>query len=197
MKRKAKMITAVLCSAVMLACSGCVAFLSTGTKTKNSKPVTISSEPIESSAEISEESKIKPVAHIGESATSDELKITFQSAKTYSIVNEKGIEQKPDSGKKYLILNFKAENLSEEDDFINIFYIKSYCDDMSIDQTYLLYYPDGYDSFTGDIAADKKLQGSVAFEVPKNWQKFELSYDPIDGAKLDFEVTAKEVENVN
>lgn len=213
MKRNAKIIMATLCSAVLLVGAGAACG---ETSSKTSKPVTISSEPVESSAtnssqpvivssepaessvESSEESADeKTVAHIGESATSDTLKIIFQSAKSYSVINEKSFEQKPDSGKKYVILNFKAENVSSEDEHINMFYIKAYCDDMSITQSTLLYYPDGYKILSGDLAAGKKLQGAVAFEVPENWQKLEISYKPIGGTELKFEVTAKEVEIVN
>ncbi len=139
------------------------------------------------------------VAHVGEYSKDDKLKITLKSAKEYTKIktDNEFTDTEASKGKKIIILNFEAENISKEDDYINVFYCDAYCNDISVDEETLLEYPDGMNNFYGDIKSGKKLQGSVAYQVPEDWNKFEFYYEPIGGSKFAFSVDKSEVEIVN
>ena len=139
------------------------------------------------------------VAHVGEYSKDDKLKITLKSAKEYTTVktDNEFADTEASKGKKIIILNFEAENISKEDDYINIFYYDAYCDDVSVETDMLMEYPDGMQMFSGDIKAGKKLQGAVAYQVPEDWKILEFYYEPIDGNRFAFSVEKSEVEVVN
>ncbi|MGN1432919.1 MAG: DUF4352 domain-containing protein [Ruminococcus sp.] len=121
------------------------------------------------------------------------LKISLESAKQYDEIQQSEYyTAKPEDGKKYLVLFFEVENISSEEQYINMFYCKAYIDDYDIDQTTLLANSEGYDMLGGDLAAGKKLKGYVCYEVDPDWQKLEFEYkDGItsDSETYDFIVT--------
>lgn len=195
MKKSVKVASITLCALCALAAMG------SSCESSNDKPVVSTDTSANSSSTNSgaNAEEKQTVAHVGDYSQGADLKITFKSAKEYTTVKTKNefAETKAEDGKKIVILNFEAENVSKEDQCVNMFYCQAYCDDMSIDQKSLIEYPDGMTMFAGDLATGKKLQGSVAYEVPENWQKIEFSYEPLGGTKLSFEVDNKSVEKVN
>lgn len=136
-------------------------------------------------------------ATIGEFVSSDDLKITLTSVKLYDEIKGEYLSEKPDKGKKYLVLFLQAENLSSEDKEINLFYYDAYVDDKSIDNETLMSDVNGEKYFSGDIASGKKLSGFVAYEVSDGWEKFEFTYkDGIlsDSTKYSFEFTSSQIQ---
>ena len=120
-----------------------------------------------------ESSAIKP----GNYVEHDNLKFSFQSAKTYDEIKQSDYySDKADDGKEFLVLFFEVQNVSEEEEHLNMFYYKAYVDDYDVDMKTLLAEPDGYSLLSGDIAKGKKMKGYVAYEVDKGWKKFELTY---------------------
>lgn len=124
----------------------------------------------------------------------DNLKFSFESAKQYDEIkgDNEYISSKPADGKKYLVLFFEVENISNEEQNVNLFYSKAYVDDYDIDQAMLLAEPDGYSALSGDLKPGKKLKGYLAYEVDPDWKKLEVTYtDGIfsDGPEYNFEVT--------
>ena len=168
-------------------------------KTESSNQVSESSSTSSKNSNTTSPDVSGDVAHIGEYSKDDKLKITLKSAKEYTKLQTDNEFANIDAsnGKKILILNFEAENLSKEDDYINPIYCNAYCDDVSIDNKILIEYPDGMESFSGDINAGKKLQGSIAYQVPQDWNKFEFYYEPFGENKFSFSFEKSEVVVVN
>ncbi len=136
-------------------------------------------------------------ASIGKFVSSDDLKITLTDVKIYDEIKGEYMSDKPEKNKKYLVLFLEAENLSSEDKDINMFYYDAYEDDKSIESKVLFTEPEGEKMFSGDIASGKKLSGFVAYEVNKDWQKFEFTYkDGVlsNGTKYNFEFTASQIK---
>ena len=124
----------------------------------------------------------------------DNLKFSFESAKQYDEIkgDNKYILSKPADGKKFLVLFFEVENISNEEQYVNPLYIKAYVDDCEIGRKMLLAKPDGYSDLSGELKPRKKLKGYLAFEVDPDWKTLEVTYT--DGAFSDnptynFEVT--------
>lgn len=128
---------------------------------------------------------------------SGNLKFSFEMAKQYDEIKQSEYyTAKPEDGKKYLVLFFEVENISSENQYINMFYHKAYLDDYEIEQKTIMAKPEGYDTLSGDLAAGKKLKGYVCYEVAPDWQKLEFTYtDGIssDSEKYDFVVTPSEL----
>ena len=106
----------------------------------------------------------------------DNLKFSFEKASQYDEIGEEFFVNKPEDGKKYLVLFFEVENISNEDKYVSVYDCEAYLDDYSIDQTILLTDVDGYESLNSDIAPGKKAKGYFCYEVNSDWQKFELTY---------------------
>ena len=195
MKKSVKMVSITFCAFLALASMGASG------ESSNRKPsvstATSSNASVSLKSENSEQEQV--VAHIGEYSQGEDLKLTFKSAKEYTTVKTENSfsDTKAADGKKIVILNFEAENISKEDQFVSMFYCKGYCDDISIEQKTLLVYPDDMNMLSGELASGKKLKGSIAYEVPKDWKKIEFKYEPIGDTKLLFEVDKKSVEKVN
>lgn len=142
-----------------------------------------------------ESSAIKP----GNFVEHDNFKISFEMAKQYDEIQEGDndlLVAKPEDGKKYLVLFFEFENISDEEQNVNMLYGKAYCDDYDIDCNYLIVKPEGYSTLSGDLPAGKKLKGYVAYEVDPDWKKLEFTYkDGISSKapKYDFVVTPEDL----
>lgn len=124
----------------------------------------------------------------------DNYKISFEMAKQYDEIqgDNEFLTATPADGKKYLVLFFEFENISDEDQYVNIYYQKAYLDDYDIDSTLLVVEPEGYSTLAGDVAPGKKLKGYVAYEVDPDWQKLEFTYTDglsADSPSYDFVVT--------
>lgn len=122
----------------------------------------------------------------------DNLKITLEKAVQYDKIESDYISDEPDAGKKYLVLFMEAENISDEDQYINMFYTQAYVDDYEVEQDALIVEPEGYGMFSGDLAPGKKLKGYVCYQVDPDWKSLEFTYT--DGildtsATYDFIVT--------
>lgn len=191
---------------IIIALIAVMAFSVTACGSKNSTSDSSSSQKtgaIETTAEVTTEAVTEPQTTVpsavgpGNYIESGNLKISFEMAKQYDEIQQSEyLTAKPEEGKKYLVLFFEVENISSEEQNINMFYHKAYLDDYEIDQKALLVNPEGYDMLSGNLAAGKKLKGYVCYEVDPDWQKLEFTYtDGIssDSVKYDFAVTPDEL----
>ena len=145
-------------------------------------------------------SQPKKVDGNGSSATSSNSASTSQEAETTfgigdtadfsgvqiklsSAILSRGSEYvKPDAGKLYLGLIIDITNGSSKD--INISSIgnfEAYCDDYSLNQDIMGYQApewDGLNQLDGSVAAGKRMNGVIVYEVPESFAKFELSASP-------------------
>lgn len=88
----------------------------------------------------------------------------------------------PDEGNEFLILEFEIANNSSSD--INISSVanfEAYCDDYSLNQDILgLQAPEveGKNQLDGSVAAGKKMNGVIAYQVSTGFKKFEVNVSP-------------------
>ena len=150
-----------------------------------------------SSPSQTEETKAPEVkeATVGGSVENEDLKITLDSVTRYVDTSELKMDT-PAEGKEFILLNLTAENISSEDQHINMFYEESYVDDTAIDPQAIMYGIDDKESFFGDVAAGKKRTGYIAYEVDVNWQKIEFIYkpDPFNKPDVKFTFTATKAD---
>lgn len=125
----------------------------------------------------------------------EKFKFSFVKAKQYDeIAESEYYTNKPENGKKYLVLFFDVENVSSKNQFVNSFYFKAYEDDYSISESYIMGDIDGYSMFSGEIAPGKKTKGYLSYEVDPGWKSFEVKYQEFgDNGSLDFIVTPSEL----
>lgn len=152
-----------------------------------------------SSAGNSKSDKETVYAGIGQFVEGEDWKISLLNAKTYtSIPDSSGFfSDEPDSGKKFLVLFFEAENVSDKDDYFNSFNIEAYADGYSINTEIILNAPDGYKLLSGDVAAGKKLKGYLVWQVDADWQEFEMAYKSdiwSNDKAAAFKITASDVK---
>ena len=132
----------------------------------------------ETNSEFPEQTSEKVIpAKVGEYVEGDVWRISLLDAKQYDSLDGQYYSDKPEiEGNKFVVLFFEVENISENDDHFNMFYIESYIDDYSTDTKYLVNNPENYKKLSGDVASGKKLKGYVAYEVNPGWSKVEFSY---------------------
>ncbi|HJD22584.1 MAG TPA: DUF5067 domain-containing protein [Firmicutes bacterium] len=160
----------LLAAAAALAMSGCVV------SEESSQVITDNDPAGESQAETSAAPEGDTKASVGQTVTSDTWAISLTGAKVYEEIAGEYLTDKPEEGKVYLVLFFDVQNVSEEDDYFNYLNVESYVDGYSATQSLLTSDPDGYEWLTGDVAAGKKLQGYMAWEVDPEWKELEVSY---------------------
>jgi len=88
----------------------------------------------------------------------------------------------PNDGNIFLVCEFDIANNSEKDIHISsVMNFEAYCDDYSLNQDILgLQVPEanGKKQLDGSVAAGKKMNGVIAFQVPANYQTMEINVSP-------------------
>lgn len=113
---------------------------------------------------------------IGDTLTSDDLKITLTNALMYSSIEGDSYTDTPGEGKEYLVFFFNVENTGDESEYISNYNFSGYVDDTFINHVILFNSVEGTESLGVDLAPGKKTSGYVAYEVDTNWKKFEIRY---------------------
>ena len=113
---------------------------------------------------------------LGETASDSVWKISLLEARQYTEVKSEYFTDTPDEGNVYLVLFFEAENISDEDDYINYYNLTSYVNDYAVSTDMILGDVNGCSALASDVAVGKKHKGFVSFQVPSDWTKFETSY---------------------
>lgn len=113
---------------------------------------------------------------IGETAESKDVKVTLLNAET----SEGAQYVTPSDGNIFIALEFEIENDSSSDiNVISIASFEAYCDDYSINESLsvnVLY--DNKNTLDGSVAAGKKMNGIIGYEVPKDWKELEVTFTP-------------------
>ena len=172
-----KILAFLMAAAIAVSVAACT------TEDENSKVITdIQSSAAENkeeqseNAEPEESEKEETTAKVGQSVEGPNWKISLTDAKTFDELGSEYFTEKPEEGKVYLICFFEVENVSDEDDYFNYFYVESYVDGYNQQFALTMSDVDGLKILTGDVAAGKKLKGYLAWEVPSDWQELEVSY---------------------
>ena len=111
---------------------------------------------------------------IDDTLSSDEIKLTLTGAYMYDSIGEEYI---PTEGKEYLLFFFEVENVSDDDKYISSYNFKGYADGISIPVKGIIKEVDGLNDLSADLVSGKKAKGFVAFEIPEDWQEFEIWYN--------------------
>lgn len=99
------------------------------------------------------------------------------------ITESKGSEfLKPDEGNIFVLCEFEISNNSDNDISVSsVMSFEAYCDDYSISQDILgLQAPEGTgkNQLDGSVAAGKKMNGIIAYQVPGDWKTLEIKFSP-------------------
>lgn len=86
---------------------------------------------------------------------------------------------KPSDGNVFVICEFTIENESKDDLAVSsMMCFKAYADDFSTSLSIGGMAASEKSQLDGSIAAGKKMNGIVAYEVPADWSEFEIRYTP-------------------
>lgn len=113
---------------------------------------------------------------IGQPATADGITMTLASVK-----ESKGSEYiKPADGKVFVLCEFNIDNASSKDLTISsVLCFEAYVDGYSVDQSITgLAAKGSKQQLDGKVAAGKKMNGVIAYELPTNWKELEIQLNP-------------------
>lgn len=113
---------------------------------------------------------------IGETAVTKKVKATITEME-----KSEGDEfNKPADGHEFVLLHMTIENVSDQEIVVSsMLNFNAYVDDNAINENLAAQISkDGAKTMDGTIAAGKKLTGTLAYEVPKGWQKLEIHFKP-------------------
>lgn len=132
---------------------------------------------------------------VGDTVTADGWRVTLEKAIQSDQVGDNTLFQsKASEGKTFVVLFFEVENISNKNDFFNMFYHKSNVDGYSANNKTLLNEIDGYSDLAGDVDAGKKRRGFMAWEVSADWKEIEYSYEELGGNRIcTFTVTPADI----
>ncbi len=99
-----------------------------------------------------------------------DLRITYLGCSEYKSANQ---FVQPNSGNKFISLEFEFENIGQSDEFISSMSFTCYADGRSCDSTYIR-----DDDLSATISSGKKAKGTVSFEIPKDSNLVEVEYEP-------------------
>lgn len=89
---------------------------------------------------------------------------------------------KPDEGNIFVLCEFEISNNSDKDISVSsMMSFEAYCDDYSVNQDILgLQAPEGKgkNQLDGSVAAGKKMNGIIAYQVPETWKTLEIKFSP-------------------
>lgn len=113
---------------------------------------------------------------VGETADIKGVQVTLVSVEQ----SDGSQYNKPADGKKFVILEFEIANNSKSDIAVSsIISFDTYCDDYSINQNFSAQLEKkDKTSLDGSVAASKKMNGILGFEVPNDWKNIEVTYTP-------------------
>ena len=113
---------------------------------------------------------------VGETAEDKDIKVTLVSAEQST-----GSQfLTPADGNIYVVLEFEIENNSNTDISVSsLASFEAYCDDYSVnmDLTANLLY-DNKNQLDGSVAAGKKMNGVIGYEVPADFKTLEVKFTP-------------------
>lgn len=125
-----------------------------------------------------EEQVEKTEFYLGETAEQKGIQITL-----VNVTESQGSDYiKPDDGNIFLIFEFEISNNSEKDiNISSLVNFEAYCDDYSLNQDIMgLQAPEaeGKNQLDGDVAAGKKMNGVIAYQVPIGYKSMEINVSP-------------------
>ena len=103
--------------------------------------------------------------------------IEFLGMKEYDSLGNGNTMDTPSEGNVFLVLFLKLENRTDIPDYINPYYVTANIDGKEMENTSLLYDPEGYQTVFANMDPQSEAQGFIAWEVPKNWEELRLDFN--------------------
>lgn len=113
---------------------------------------------------------------VGETAEDRDIKVTLVSAE-----QSQGSQfLTPADGNVYVVLEFEIENNSNTDITVSsLASFEAYCDDYSVNMDLTVnMLDDSKKTLDGSVAAGKKLNGVIGYEVPADFKTLEVKFTP-------------------
>lgn len=141
---------------------------------KNDKPKAVDTSKGSSNNESPTQTE-KTEFGVGETVSLKDVNATL-----VSVTKSEGDFMKPSDGKIFLLCEFNIENNSDKELTISsLLSFEAYCDDYSISLSLTGLSAKGdKKQLDGSIAAGKKMNGVVAYEVPSDWKEIEVQFKP-------------------
>ena len=142
----------------------------------------------QAASQSSEAQPEQTVFTVGDTVELNGVKTTLLSAEEYPGKQY----MMPTDGNVFLVCQFEIENdSSEEINVSSMVSFNAYCDDYSVSLSITgEMLEDSWKSLDGTVAPGKKINGVIAYEIPQDWQKMEISYTPSfwSGHDVQFEI---------
>lgn len=113
---------------------------------------------------------------VGETASLKDVLVTLNG-----VTESEGSQfNSPKDGNVFALCEFTIENESDRDIAISsVISFEAYCDDFTINQSIAGLLEKGdKNQLDGSVAAGKKMNGVIAYEVPKDWKELEINFTP-------------------
>lgn len=105
-----------------------------------------------------------------------ELRIQFLGLEEYDEIKSDSYLDKPEKGKKYLLLYLLMSNGRTENFYFHPDYLSAKVDGKDIQYTVIQNNPHDYATAFKNYKAESTEGGFVAFQVEDNWEKLEMTY---------------------
>lgn len=165
-----------------------IAALAGGGESNTPQKVESTSSTSQAASQSSEAQPEQTVFTVGDTVELNGVKTTLLSAEEYPGKQY----MMPTDGNVFLVCQFEIENdSSEEINVSSMVSFNAYCDDYSVSLSITgEMLEDSWKSLDGTVAPGKKINGVIAYEVPQDWQKMEISYTPSywSGHDVQFEI---------
>lgn len=119
-------------------------------------------------------------------------------SKGYDTQKKIGYMDKPEQGKKYLVLFLSIKNTADEDVYFHPDYLSAKVDGTKIQNTFLYNDPENYKSIFKTIKANDYDEGFIVWEVPKDWKKLVMTYkgfELLGGKRLKLTITPQDLKD--
>ena len=146
------------------------------TAATNSASSTTQTNTAASQTEAAPTPEPKTTYTVGETAEDRDIKVTLVSAE-----QSQGSQcLTPADGNVYVVLEFEIENNSNTDITVSsLASFEAYCDDYSVNMDLTVnMLDDSKKTLDGSVAAGKKLNGVIGYEVPADFKTLEVKFTP-------------------
>lgn len=128
---------------------------------------------------------------VGETAEYRDVRVTLLSVTE----NEGKDFIEPGEGKVFLICEFEIENRSDEEIAVSSYLsFDAYVDDYSTSLSFTAASVADKPTLDGTVAAGKKMNGIIGYEVPKDWSELEIRFTANVWSEAKFIFTAKSTQ---
>lgn len=100
-----------------------------------------------------------------------------------------GVFIQPDDGNIFVTCEFHIDNQSKEDIVVSsLMSFSAYCDGYAVPMNILGSTASSRPQLDGNVAAGKKMDGVITYQVPASWIELEINYeiDPVSGKSVKF-----------